>query len=177
MKRLTAFKHFPKNASYAEMDSPVGKLTIVTSPQGLHAIFWDKDRERPEYKNMIKALSNSENNKTFLKTKKQLKEYFQGKRKTFDIPLVLNGTEFQIQAWKELNKIPYAQTISYGEQAARLGDKKKARAVGMANGQNPISIIIPCHRVIGASGKLTGFGGGLDKKVKLLELEKKVATS
>lgn len=112
-------------------------------------------------------------NKLSQKTKKQLNEYFQGKRKIFDLPLVYNGTEFQIQTWKQLIKIPYAKTISYAEQAERIGNKNKARAVGLANGLNPISIIIPCHRVIGSNGHLVGFGGGLEKKSFLLKLEQK----
>ncbi|EKD72741.1 MAG: hypothetical protein ACD_45C00599G0001, partial [uncultured bacterium] len=96
----------------------------------------------------------------------------QGKRKMFDLPLVIDGTDFQIQAWKQLLKIPYSSTITYGEQAEKMGDKKKARAVGMANKLNPISIIIPCHRVIGNNGQLIGFAGGLEKKAYLLKLEK-----
>jgi len=106
------------------------------------------------------------------KQKKQLTEYFAGERKIFDLPLVLNGTAFQILAWKQLMKIPYAQTISYAEQAEKIGDRKKARVVGMANGLNPIPIIIPCHRVIGSNGQLTGFAGGMDKKTYLLNFEK-----
>ena len=104
-------------------------------------------------------------------TKKQLEEYFKGKRRLFDVPVVIKGTDFQMQVWEELLKIPYAETISYGEQATRIGDKNKARAVGMANGFNPISILIPCHRVIGSNGHLVGFGGGLDKKAWLLTHE------
>ena len=91
---------------------------------------------------------------------------------TFDIPLCGHGTPFQKQVWKELSKIPYGQTISYGEQAKRLGDKNKARAVGLANGCNPISIIVPCHRVIGCKGHLTGFAGGLESKKYLIDLER-----
>jgi len=94
-------------------------------------------------------------------------------RHVFDLPLVLKGTDFQIQTWKQLLNIPYGQTISYTEQAGKIGDRNKARAVGMANGLNPILIIIPCHRVIGSSGHLVGFGGGLDKKAYLLKLEQK----
>ena len=161
----------PDGATYDVMNSPVGELIIITSPKGLHAILWDIDLKNPKYKKTINTLIKNKNEKTILKTKKQLTEYFQGKRRTFDLPLVLNGTDFQMKAWRQLQKIPYAKTISYGEQAARIGDKKKARAVGMANGLNPISIIIPCHRVIGSNGKLVGFGGGLDKKAFLLALE------
>ncbi len=160
----------PANATYSEMPSPVGTLTIVTSEKGLHAILWDNDKS-PERKKFIKELTRSDTEKTIVKTKQQLNEYFQGERKKFDLPLILDGTYFQLQAWKQLQKIPYGKTISYGEQASKIGDKNKARAVGMANGCNPISIIIPCHRVIGSNGKLTGFGGGLDTKAILLALE------
>jgi methylated-DNA-[protein]-cysteine S-methyltransferase len=103
---------------------------------------------------------------------KQLEEYFEGKRKSFDLPLNLEGTEFQKKVWNALKEIPYGETRSYGEIAKVIGNEKAARAVGMANNRNPISIIIPCHRVIGASGKLVGYGGGLHIKEKLLEVEK-----
>ena len=152
--------------TYDEMDSPVGKLTIITSSKGLHAILWDNDDQ-----NIVRNLHKSPDEKTIVQTKTQLLEYFHGKRKTFDLPLVITGTEFQMQAWNQLLNIPYATTISYGQQAENMGDKNKARAVGMANGQNPISIVIPCHRVIGKNGHLVGFGGGLEKKAKLLQLE------
>jgi len=102
---------------------------------------------------------------------KQLEEYFRGDRKKFDFPLVLHGTEFQKKAWEALQKIPYGHTCSYGEIAAIIGNPKASRAVGMANNRNPIPIIIPCHRVIGHNGKLTGYAGGLELKQKLLELE------
>ena len=105
-------------------------------------------------------------------TMEQLEEYFQGKRKDFDIPMEARGTEFQKSVWNQLLKVPYGETCSYGEIAKRIGNPKASRAIGMANNRNPISIIIPCHRVIGASGKLVGYGGGLDIKEKLLKLEK-----
>ena len=101
---------------------------------------------------------------------KQLKEYFSGKRKSFDLPLKPEGTEFQMKVWRELSRIPYGTTISYGEQAKRVGDKNAARAVGSANGRNPIAIIVPCHRVVASSG-IGGFGGGLKAKRILLSLE------
>ncbi len=102
---------------------------------------------------------------------KQLREYFAGKRADFDLPLAPEGTEFQRSVWRNLQDIPYGETISYGELAKRVGNPKASRAVGAANGQNPIPIVIPCHRVIGANGKLTGFGGGLPTKEALLALE------
>jgi methylated-DNA-[protein]-cysteine S-methyltransferase len=119
-----------------------------------------------------RVLVKSRYDKIIVQTKKQLTEYFQGKRKFFDVPLAPHGTDFQMKAWQQLLKIPYASTISYAEQAEKMGNKNKARAVGRANGSNPISIIIPCHRVIGSNGHLVGFGGGLDKKAYLLALEK-----
>lgn len=103
----------------------------------------------------------------------QLQEYFNGRKKNFDIPMEPKGTEFQQLVWNELLKIPYGETCSYGEIAKRIGNPKASRAIGMANNRNPISIIIPCHRVIGASGKLVGYGGGLEIKEKLLKLENK----
>jgi len=105
---------------------------------------------------------------------KQLQEYLDGKRKAFSLPLEAKGTPFQKRVWKELQRIPYGECISYGELAKRIGNPKAARAVGMANHNNPIGIIIPCHRVIGKNGKLVGYAGGMDKKAYLLELEKSV---
>jgi methylated-DNA-[protein]-cysteine S-methyltransferase len=102
----------------------------------------------------------------------QLTEYFDGERQEFDLPLDPIGTEFQQAAWSALRTIPYGTTVSYGEQAARMGDRRKARAVGAANGRNPISIVVPCHRVVGSNGSLTGFAGGLDTKAWLLDHER-----
>jgi methylated-DNA-[protein]-cysteine S-methyltransferase len=103
----------------------------------------------------------------------QIREYFEGKRKKFDLPLAPHGTEFQVKVWKALQKIPYGKTISYGELAVIVGNPKACRAVGMANNRNPIPVIIPCHRVIGKDGNLTGYAGGLELKKLLLEIEKK----
>jgi methylated-DNA-[protein]-cysteine S-methyltransferase len=168
MIKLTEINSFPNDASYDEMDSPVGNLIIITSTQGLHAIAWDRKVIRDFIVNLIR----DPNEKILVETKKQLNDYFQNKRKNFNLPLVLQGSPFQIQAWKQLLKIPYGTTISYGEQAKNIGDKNKARAVGTANGRNPISIVIPCHRVIGSNGHLVGFGGGIENKAYLLNLEK-----
>ena len=101
-----------------------------------------------------------------------MREYFAGRRKSFNLRLAPEGTPFQLQVWEQLQAIPYGRTISYGELACRIGNPSASRAVGLANGSNPIAIVIPCHRVIGANGKLTGFGGGLDVKEKLLALER-----
>lgn len=106
------------------------------------------------------------------KTAKQIDEYFNGERKVFDLPLVLHGTDFQIKVWEALKTIPFGETRSYGELAEMIGNPKACRAVGMANNRNPISIIVPCHRVIGHNGDLTGYAGGLKLKQKLLDLEK-----
>ena len=108
----------------------------------------------------------------FAEVKQQLEAYFAGRRTTFDLPLKLEGTPFQKQVWDELRKLPYGVTVSYGELARRIGNPKACRAVGLANGQNPVSIVVPCHRVIGANGKLTGYSGGVSRKVTLLALER-----
>ena len=110
-----------------------------------------------------------------MKEAAQLEQYFAGRRKTFELPLAPEGTAFQLKVWQALQEIPYGETRSYGQIARAVGNEKAARAVGMANNQNPISIIIPCHRVIGADGKLVGYGGGLERKACLLELERRHA--
>lgn len=155
---------------YKKIPAPIGYLQAIASDDGLLALL---------SKNFFRAASDElvENGKhaILLETEKQLGEYFSGKRKEFALKLEMHGTVFQINAWRQLQKIPYGKTISYSEQARRIGDAKKARAVGAANGRNPLLIIVPCHRVIGNSGALTGFGGGLPMKQSLLELEKKFA--
>lgn len=172
MRAVKSLTSLPKDASYDVMGSPVGPLAIITSPEGLHAVLWDNDTKNDSYAKIIQKLTKSNSEKTIIATKKQLDEYFQGIRKSFDLPLALYGTAFQLLAWNQLLKIPYSETLSYKEQAEKIGDHNKARAVGMANGLNPISIIVPCHRVIGSNGKLVGFGGGLEAKDYLLKLEK-----
>lgn len=171
MNKLRGIKYLTQDATYYEMNSPVGILTIITNPKGLYAVLWDIDRKNLHCEKVINTLRQSKDEKTILQTKKQLTEYFQGKRKIFDLPLIINGTNFQIRAWEQLQKILYSTTITYAEQAEKMGNKNKARAVGLANGLNPISIIIPCHRVIGSNGHLVGFRGGLEKKAFLLKLE------
>lgn len=161
-----AFENLPSDAVFDELDSPVGRLAIVASREGVHAIAW------PRANDDLSAVARREpDHAVIAETRKQLREYFAGKRKDFDLPLAPRGTKFQMRAWKELRKIPYGSTISYGEQARRVGDERMARAVGTANGSNPISIVVPCHRVIAKSGSLAGFGGGLENKKYLLELE------
>ena len=148
------------------IDSPVGKLQLVASDRGLCAVNFAMGTNK-----IHTDAEQNDSDALLLRVEKQLAEYFAGKRKSFDIRLDMRGTIFQLKAWQQLQKIPYGETISYGEQAKRVGDIKKARAVGMANGRNPISIIVPCHRVIGATGAMTGFGGGISTKEFLLKHE------
>lgn len=171
MKKLNAIKNLPSDALYAEMPSPVGVLTMIASQKGLHAILWENERDNDTCMQHLNTLAYSKHDDLLYQTQQQLTEFFDGHRKTFDLPLVLTGTTFQLQAWHALKNIPYGKTISYGQQAESLGNRNKARAIGGANGRNPIPIIIPCHRVIGNNQHLTGFGGGLDNKARLLRLE------
>ena len=147
------------------VDSPVGKLRLSASQKGLIAIDvkakYSKEATKPDGRAQ----------EILAEARKQLAQYFAGDRKKFDIPLDLRGTPFQVKAWKTLTRIPFGKTISYGEQAKAMRNGKAFRAVGSANGKNPIPIIIPCHRVIGSDGKLVGFGGGLWRKKWLLEFE------
>ncbi len=152
------------------VDSPVGALTIVASDDGLRAILWpDDDPSRVR----LAETTEDPSHPVIAATVGQLIEYFVGERTDFDVPLDPVGTDFQRAAWVALCSIPYGTTLSYGEQAERMGDRRKARAVGAANGRNPISIIVPCHRVVGANGALTGFAGGTDTKAWLLEHERR----
>ena len=156
----------------SEIPSPVGHLTAIATDQGLCALLWENENlagiEKPA------QMKQNPKHPILVQTQRELGEYFGGSRTSFSIPLTPMGTPFQVSVWQTLRKIAFAETICYGEQALRLGDSKKARAVGAANGKNPISIIIPCHRVIGKSGDLTGFAGGLGTKRFLLDLEQKI---
>lgn len=151
------------------MASPVGRLTLVASDRGLRAVLWEDDEARVRVRAEV---VDAPDHPVLVAAVTQLAEYFAGTRTEFDLPLDPEGTEFQRAAWAVLRTIPYGETLSYGEQAGRLGDPNKARAVGAANGRNPISIIVPCHRVIGASGGLTGFAAGLEAKAWLLGHER-----
>ena len=157
-----------KNYVHKIMQSPVGNLKLVASDQGLAAILWENDNPR-----RVRLGKTIEDNSypLLLETEHQLKEYFQGKRRSFSLELDLVGTTFQKHVWGALQGIPFGETRSYGQLAKLLGNPRATRAVGAANGRNPISIIVPCHRVIGFNGKLTGFAGGLAAKKQLLELE------
>ncbi|KAA6455835.1 methylated-DNA--[protein]-cysteine S-methyltransferase [Acidobacteria bacterium AB60] len=155
---------------YKLIDSPVGKLKLIASEEGLVAIFWG--REKPSHAEVqLGAMRPDDGNRTLTEAERQLEEYFAGKRREFSLRLDIRGTPFQKNVWEALLGIPYGETTSYGEIAKRIGKPSASRAVGAANGQNPIPIVVPCHRVIGSTGKLTGFGGGLDVKEKLLGLE------
>jgi methylated-DNA-[protein]-cysteine S-methyltransferase len=158
--------------NYCYFDSPIGPLLIAGDQEGVRCICFprsDASKHRQAVKperGWIEAQSGA-----VAEAVKQLREYFAGRRTEFDLPLAPHGTPFQFAVWGELRKIPYGETISYGELARRIGNPKASRAVGTANGANQIPIVIPCHRVIAAGGKLGGFGGGLPVKEALLALE------
>ena len=156
------------NYMYKVIDSPVGKLKLVASDDGLAAILWDGDDPR---RVPLGTCVESPEHPLLVETEHQLCEYFAGRRGTFSLALHFRGTAFQKRVWQALLTIPYGETRSYGQIAAQIGRASAARAVGAANGRNPISIIAPCHRVVGSDGKLTGFAGGLDVKERLLALE------
>lgn len=153
---------------YKIIASPVGALTLVAGENGLMAVLWENDKPG---RVPIGAVVEDRRHPALVETACQLDEYFDGRRKTFDLALDFVGTPFQRQVWAALLAIPYGETRSYGQIAEALGRPAAARAVGAANGRNPISIITPCHRLIGANGDLTGFAGGLDNKRFLLSLE------
>lgn len=147
------------------IDSPVGKLRLVAEDGFLTELRFGGEPVAVELDGI--------NDWVLDETERQLREYFDGARREFDLPLRPKGTPFQLEDWLALKEIPYGETATYGDIARRIGRPKAFRAVGMANHSNPISIIVPCHRVIGSNGKLTGYGGGLENKQKLLELEQK----
>ena len=151
---------------YCYLDTPIGELLLAGEEDALAMIGFPKGsmRREPEPDWIF-------NEKPLAEVSRQLREYFNGERREFDLPLRLGGTEFQVSVLKALQEIPYGETTSYGEVAKRIGRPRAVRAVGAANGRNPIPIVVPCHRVIGSTGDLTGFGGGLDTKEALLRLE------
>lgn len=152
--------------SHTTVDSPVGPLTLVAHDGVLSGLYMTEQRYRPADETF-----GPEDPSLFGDAITQLTEYFAGTRTTFDLPLDLIGTPFQRTVWHALCEIPYGETVSYGELAQRLGRPSAARAVGLANGRNPIGIIVPCHRVVGSGGDLTGYGGGLARKRHLLDFE------
>jgi len=156
---------------FTTMSSPIGELTLTSDGDALTGLYMQHHRHAPPVPaDAVRDWA------PFAAACLQLDEYFAGSRRTFDLPLNASGSEFQRAVWAALLEIPYGETRTYGEQARRLGRPDASRAVGLANGRNPISIVVPCHRVIGASGKLTGYGGGLDRKRFLLVLEAGGAT-
>jgi methylated-DNA-[protein]-cysteine S-methyltransferase len=166
MARIT--RGAPKRCACKWMNSPVGRLKLVATDEGLAAILWEKDHPRRVPLNIA-----AEDNRhaVLLEAERQLEEYFGGRRTAFALTLDLAGTPFQRKVWTALLTIPFGETRSYGQIAEQIGNPKAVRAVGAANGRNPISIVAPCHRVVGSTGKLTGFAGGLDVKAFLLALE------
>ena len=159
--------------SYIDLETPIGTMRIVGSARGIERVDLPRSAAnepdpswRPAETSPPAALRDAE---------LQLAEYFEGTRRDFDLPLSAEGTPFQRQVWDELRRIPYGETISYGELARRIGRPAASRAVGAANGRNPIAIVVPCHRVIGADGTLIGYGGGLPVKEALLALEQRAA--
>lgn len=150
-------------------DTPVGQLLLAGTAQHLKFVLFDDPSVRQR---QILPLNEWEfDEKPFHEVRQQLKAYFAGKLKEFDLNIAADGTDFQQRVWRELSNVPYGKTASYGEIASAIQRPTASRAVGMANGRNPISIVVPCHRIIGSSGKLVGYGGGLDRKTRLLQLE------
>lgn len=150
------------------VDSPVGPLTFVAGEHGLRGLYMDEQRHLPA---RVQQLPVDDSGSP--EAVRQLAEYFAGGRTEFDLRLDLVGTPFQRLVWQALLEIPYGSTSSYGELALSIGASKAARAVGLANGRNPVGIVVPCHRVVGATGKLIGYGGGIERKRLLLDLEKR----
>lgn len=153
---------------FKRMMSPVGQLKLVASHEGLAAILWDNDRPG---RVPLTVVAKDERHPVLMEAERQLRQYFAGERRVFDLPLDFSGTEFQRKVWQALLTIPFGETRSYTQIAEQIGAPKASRAVGAANGRNPISIIAPCHRVIGAAGDLRGFAGGLERKTYLLGFE------
>jgi methylated-DNA-[protein]-cysteine S-methyltransferase len=156
---------------YTTFDSPIGELLLVGDGEALSRLHMMGSRHR-----VTVNPAWHRDDGAFGEVRTQLDEYFAGERREFDIPLDMRGHEFERRVWEELRVIPYGETASYGEIANRIGSPGAARAVGLANGRNPVAVIVPCHRVIGADGSLTGYGGGLERKRLLLELESGVLT-
>lgn len=151
---------------YCYCDSPIGRMLLVGEKGVLEELHFANSTEQLQI-----PTEWQKDESYFEETLRQLHQYFNGERREFDLPIAAKGTPFQEQVWRELRKIPYGETSNYGAIAERIGNPKACRAVGMANSKNPIPIIIPCHRIIGKNGSLTGFGGGLDVKKQLLDLE------
>lgn len=154
---------------YTYLESPIGRLLLTSDGISLTGLYMEPHRHGPAN---TEGWVRDDEAVPFPTAHKQLQAYFAGELQEFDLPLAPQGTPFQQRVWNELRNIPFGQTWSYGELARRIGQPTASRAVGLANGKNPISVIVPCHRVIGANGKLVGYGGGLDRKNTLLQLER-----
>ena len=155
---------------YTRIESPIEPLLLASDGESLTSLFMVTQRHGPFFS---ESWIRDDNAKPFAEARRQMEAYFAGELTEFDLPLNMIGTEFQKTVWRELLNIPFGVTISYGELAERVGNPSASRAVGAANGRNPISIIVPCHRVIGSNGKLTGYGGGIERKEWLLAHESK----
>jgi methylated-DNA-[protein]-cysteine S-methyltransferase len=156
---------------YKEMKSPVGKLKLVASSKALVAVLWEQE---PPKRVKLDKMNLDPQYSVLIEAERQISEYFAGERIRFDLPLQLDGTEFQKKVWQALREIPFGKTKSYQDLARAVGSPEASRAVGAANGKNPLSIVVPCHRVVAANGALTGFAGGLETKAALLALEEKI---
>jgi methylated-DNA-[protein]-cysteine S-methyltransferase len=161
--------------SHTVIDSAVGPLTLVAQDGAIVGLYMDSQRHRPDDDELGERDSHGRQAEPFKALADQLDAYFAGELIGFTVPLAPRGTDFQQRVWAALLEIPYGQTQSYGQLAERIGSPGAARAVGLANGKNPIGIVIPCHRVVGSNGNLTGYGGGLDRKKQLLDLELEVS--
>jgi methylated-DNA-[protein]-cysteine S-methyltransferase len=161
--------------THTVIESVVGPLTIVAEDGQIRCLYMDLQRHRPDDDELGEPDPRGRDAELFRAAADQLDSYFAGELTTFDLPLAPLGSEFQQRVWAALQEIPYGETESYGQLAERIGSPGAARAVGLANGKNPIGIVIPCHRVVGSDGSLTGYGGGLDRKRQLLDLELEVS--
>ena len=171
MFNMNKILYLDTNLVHKTMKSPIGSLKLIASDEELLGVIFQNSKSHGQ--KGINDIRSAPSHPILREAENQLNEYFAGTRHVFDLPLGLHGTSFQIKVWKELLKIPFGKTCAYSDIAVRLGDSNKARPVGGAVGSNPIGIIVPCHRVLGKSGDLTGFGGGLDVKVFLLDHENK----
>ena len=161
--------------SRGTFEAPFGVLTVVGSDLGIRYVMFNNDAHPKPLERL--HISDSEIHDSVNDAITQLDEYFNGSRRDFELPLDLQGTEFQVAAWNALADIPYGRTASYGQQAASIGRPKAVRAIGGANGRNPVAIVLPCHRIVGADGSLTGFGGGIEVKKWLLDHEQSILHS
>lgn len=161
------------DTTHLVVDSPVGPLTLVSDGEHLTGVYFTEHRHPPG--DVGRAVAAEEATEVLRAAAGQLAEYFAGTRTDFELPVAATGTDFQQRVWTLLREIPYGRTWSYGQLAAELGQPGASRAVGLANGRNPVSIVVPCHRVVGASGAITGYGGGIERKQALLDLERRRA--